>query len=75
MAKDAYDYARVRLLRVLMDKVAEENYPSATIMDTIEELMLPQELPVYAELLIQNVEASEFPSIDMINRLRNLQPM
>ncbi len=75
MAKDAYDYARVRLLRVLMDLVAEENYPSATIMDTIEELMLPQELPVYSEILLENIESSRFPSIDMINRLRNLQPM
>lgn len=75
MAKDAYDYARVRLLRVLMDIVAEENYPSATIMDTIEELMLPEELPVYSELLLERIERSRFPSIDMINRLRNLQPM
>ena len=47
MAKDEFDDARLQLLRVLMDKVAEENYPSATIMDTIEELMIPQELPVY----------------------------
>ncbi len=75
MAKDAYDYARVRLLRVLMDLVAEENYPSATIMDTIEELMLPQELPAYSEILLENIESARFPSIDMINRLRNLQPM
>jgi hypothetical protein len=75
MAKDAYDYARVQLLRVLLEKVAEENYPSATIMDTIEELMLPQELPVYSEILLENIESSRFPSIDMINRLRNLQPM
>lgn len=75
MAKDAYDYARVRLLRVLMDKVADENYPSATMMDTIEELMLPQELPVYANLLVEHIDSARFPSIDMINRLRNLQPM
>lgn len=74
MAKDEFDYARLQLLRVLMDKVAEENYPSATIMDTIEELMIPQELPVYAQLLAQKIENSRFPSIDMINRLKNLQP-
>lgn len=74
MAKDEFDDARLQLLRVLMDKVAEENYPSATIMDTIEELMIPQELPVYARLLAEKIEDSRFPSIDMINRLRNLQP-
>ena len=74
MAKDEFDYARLQLLRVLMDKVAEENYPSATIMDTIEELMIPQELPVYAQLLAEKIEDSRFPSIDMINRLKNLQP-
>lgn len=74
MAKDEFDDARLQLLRVLMDKVAEETYPSATIMDTIEELMIPQELPVYARLLAEKIEDSRFPSIDMINRLRNLQP-
>lgn len=74
MARDEYDFARVQLLRVLMDKVAEENYPSATMMDTIEELMIPQELPVYAQLLVDHIEGSRFPSIDMIQRLRDLQP-
>ncbi len=74
MARDEYDFARVQLLRVLLDKVAEENYPSATMMDTIEELMIPQELPVYAQLLVEHIERSRFPSIDMINRLRDLQP-
>ena len=73
MARDEYDFARVELLRVLMDKVAEENYPSATMMDTIEELMIPQELPVYAQLLVDHIERSRFPSIDMIQRLRDLQ--
>lgn len=74
MARDEYDFARVQLLRVLMDKVAEENYPSATMMDTIEELMIPQELPVYAQLLVDHIESARFPSIDMIQRLRDLQP-
>ena len=74
MARDEYDFARVQLLRVLLDKVAEENYPSATMMDTIEELMIPQELPVYAQLLVDHIESSRFPSIDMIQRLRDLQP-
>lgn len=73
--KDEYDYARVRLLRVLMGKVAEDEYPSATMMDTIEELMLPQELPAYANLLLEQIDSSTFPSIDMINRVRNLQSM
>jgi hypothetical protein len=44
------------------------------MMDTIEELMIPQELPVYAQLLIDHIESSRFPSIDMIKRLRDLQP-
>ena len=74
MARDEYDFARIQLLRVLMDKIAEEKYPSATMMDTIEELMIPQELPVYAQLLVDHIENDRFPSIDMIKRLRNLQP-
>jgi hypothetical protein len=74
MAKDEYDWARVRLLRVLLDKVAEDEYPSSYMMDTIEELLLPQELPVYARLLLRRIESAQFPSIDLIHRLRNLQP-
>ena len=74
MARDEYDFARVQLLRVLLDKIAEENYPSATMLDTIEELMIPQELPVYAQLLVDHIESSRFPSIDMIQRVRDLQP-
>lgn len=74
MAKDEYDYARIELLRILMEKMAEETYPSATMMDTIEELMLPEELPVYAKLLVDRIESERYPSIDMINRVRNLQP-
>jgi hypothetical protein len=72
MARDEYDFARLQLLRVLMDKVAEETYPSTTMLDTIEELMIPQELPVYAQLLVDKIEEDRFPSIPMIQRLRDL---
>jgi hypothetical protein len=70
--RDEYDFARVQLLRVLMDKVAEDPYPSTTMMDTIEEIMIPEELPVYAQLLVDRIENDRFPSIDMIQRVRDL---
>jgi hypothetical protein len=60
------------LLRVLLKKVGSDPYPSATMMDTIEEILTPEATPVYARLLLERIERDEFPSIDMIDRVRQL---
>jgi hypothetical protein len=72
MAEDQSEEARVRLLRSLMSKVAEDTYPSATMMDTIEELLQPDEVSTYADILLGHVENDTYPSTAMIYRLRNL---
>lgn len=63
---------RQLLLRSLMKKVAEDPYPSSTMMDTIEELLTPEDVPAYAKVLMQHIDADRFPSTPMIDRLRNL---
>lgn len=72
MPEDQSEQARVRLLRYLLNKVAEDTYPSATMMDTIEELLQPDEVAVYADVLLGHVENDNYPSTPMIYRLRNL---
>jgi hypothetical protein len=72
MPEDQSDQARVRLLRTLMAKVSEDTYPSATMMDTIEELLQPDEVAEYADVLLGHVENDTYPSTPMIYRLRNL---
>jgi len=63
---------RTQLLRVLLEKVAEDNYPSTTMLDAIEEMLTPDTLEEYAQVLIEHVENDRFPSIPMIARLRDL---
>lgn len=72
MAEDQSEEARVRLLRTLMRKVSEDNYPSTTMMDTIEELLQPDEVAAYADVLLSHIEDATYPSTPMIARLRNL---
>jgi len=69
---DTEGQGRALLLEVLMSKVADETYPSTTMLDTIEELLEPDEVDAYAKVLIGHVKNDRFPSIPMIARIRNL---
>lgn len=73
MTKDPREEVRAQLLQALMDKVEQDTYPSSTMLDTIEEMLTPAEIPQYAAILLERVENDTYPSIDMIYRLRNLQ--
>jgi hypothetical protein len=55
-----------------MEKVDSDPYPSTTMLNYIEELMTPEELPRYAESLLRRIQADNFPSIPMIARLKRL---
>jgi hypothetical protein len=66
-----YD-VRGEILRMLMGKVAEDQYPSATMLDMIEQILRPDEVPAYAELLMQKIRADRFPSIPLLNRVMAL---
>lgn len=72
MAKDNEDVVRTEMLRMLMGKVAEDAYPSATMLDMIESLLRPDEVPAYAELLMQKIRRDRFPSIPLMNRILEL---
>ena len=72
MARIEHDDARAELVRSLMEKVIEDRYPSTTMMDTIEELLTPEEVPTYIVALQDKLRDETYPSIPMINRLRNL---
>lgn len=63
------DRARRSLLEALLDKVEDDPYPSVTMLDFIESLLEPHEIPDYLEQLLDRVRADRFPSIDMIRRI------
>ena len=61
--------SRAVLAGVLMKRVREDRYPSATDMDLIEQILPPQLLPRYVEVLLDKLAQDQRPSISMIHRL------
>jgi hypothetical protein len=70
-ATDQYS-TREELLEALMAKVESDYYPSSTMLDMIESLLTPDDVPRYAEMLLERIRADEWPSIDMIKRVQAL---
>ena len=68
---DQYDERR-ELLDLALTKVAEDRYPSATMMDIVEYLMGPDERPIYVEVLMDKIRHQQHPSIPMMRRLIEL---
>jgi hypothetical protein len=61
---------RGEVVSLLMEIVARDRYPSATMLGMIEQLATPEERGEYARLLMENVRASgSTPSIPMLRRL------
>ena len=73
MAQRAEQYdARRELLEMALTKVADDRYPSATMMDIVEHLMGPDERPIYVEVLMDKIRHQQHPSIPMIRRIIRL---
>lgn len=64
--------ARAILVDLLLRKIAADRFPSNTMMDYLEELLLPDEVPAYVAVLAQKLRDDQFPSISMIRRLVDL---
>ena len=59
-------------MRTLLEKVQGDPYPSNTMLDMLEELLTPEELPAYVVMLQDRIRADNFPSIPMLKRLKKL---
>jgi len=64
--------AREMLLDVLLEKVADERFPSVTMLDLIESLLQPEEVGIYARVLLRKVRGETYPSIPMLRRIAAL---
>jgi hypothetical protein len=69
--QDEHDTSH-ELFELLLDKVAKDPYPSSTMMDLIEELLTPEDVPVYAAVLMDKIRKDQFPSLDLMTRVRDL---
>ena len=68
---EGYDL-RAEMLETLLEKIESDRFPSTTMLDWIEELLTPEELPIYAESLLRRIREDNYPSIPMIARLKRL---
>jgi hypothetical protein len=63
------DEAQAWLAKVLMDKIRDDTYPSATQMAIVEEV-LPRELvPDYLEVLMEKAAQDSVPSVPLLQRI------
>jgi hypothetical protein len=60
------------LAGILLKRVRQDRYPSSTDMDLIEQVLPPQLLPRYVELLLDKIAQDNRPSVEMIRRLRRV---
>lgn len=67
--KDPQERQRQSVLELLLDKVREDNYPSATHLDLIEQLLTPDDLDSYRDVLVEKVGNETYPSISILHRL------
>jgi hypothetical protein len=68
---DSYD-VRAEMLEALLQKVGGDRFPSSTMLNWIEELLTPEDVPIYVELLLDRVRSENFPSIPMLARIKRL---
>jgi len=63
------DEAQGWLVQVLLDKVRNDPYPSATQLEIIEEALPQQMVPDYLQVLMEKAAGDEFPSIPLLRRI------
>jgi hypothetical protein len=71
MAEASVEY-RAKYLRILMERVRDDMYPSTTHMNLIERSLPAQWIPDYLDILFEKVENDANPSTTMMQRIAGL---
>lgn len=64
--------AQELIARFLMEKVRADHYPSTTQMGMIEQILTPEMIPDYLDILIEKVAEDNVPSIPMLHRIQRV---
>ena len=56
-------------MRVLLERIAEDDYPSPELMDRVEILLDDDHVDLYLEILISKVESCDYPSKALLDRI------
>ena len=57
------------IVNVLVQKIATDRHPSITMMNLVEDLLAPDDIPAYVGVLMDKVKSEKYPSLSMIRRL------
>jgi hypothetical protein len=60
---------RGEVVDLLLEKIASDRNPSVTMMNMVEELLAPDDVPAYVAVLMDKVKADRYPSYSMLRRL------
>jgi len=63
---------RGEVVDLLLQNIASDRYPSVTMMDLVEELLRPDDVPAYAAVLLDKVQTETYPSLAILRRLMAL---
>jgi hypothetical protein len=66
------DEAQGWIVQMLLDKVREDPYPSATQLSIIEQVIPREMVPDYLDVLISKLADDNFPSIPMLRRVARI---
>ena len=70
MSENDFD-ARGEMVRLLLTKVANDTYPSTTMLDLIEEIVTDEDRTDYIKVLWGKVRDDTYPSLALMTRLRD----
>jgi len=60
---------RAEIVNMLVQKIASDRHPSVTMMNLVEELLAPDDVPAHVAVLMDKVTTEKYPSLSMIRRL------
>ncbi|TDO66530.1 hypothetical protein EV651_10495 [Kribbella sp. VKM Ac-2571] len=60
---------RELMLNLLLDKVAEQRFPSLAMLDLVESLLQPDEVEIYVRLLVRRMREENYPSLPIMRRI------
>jgi hypothetical protein len=72
VAQQPQEQIRQALLDELIGLIEKDTYPSTTFMNMVEEMLTPDDLERYSEVLLDKVRDEQYPSVSMLARIRNL---
>jgi len=64
--------AQTALAHVLLEHVRRDRHPSATQMSILEQVIPPQLVEEYIEVLLEKVASDSSPSIPLLRRLQRV---